>query len=423
MLSILKKIIPKSLYEILEPYYHFSLAFIGAVRYGFPSNDLTVIGITGTKGKTSTAEFLDHILTANGEKTAVLGTLHFKIGDKDEKNMKKMTMPGRFFIQKFLYDASSAGCKYAIIEMTSEGARQYRQRFINMDALIFTNLSPEHIERHGSYEKYRDAKLSIAKTLGRSTKHRRIMIANSDDVAGKLFLEIPNVQPTPYSKYEMHDLVVDSEHFNFSWNNNYIRGSLPGEFNAMNALAAITCAHEMGISMQSIAAGIEQTKLIRGRAEKINCGQNFSVFVDYAHTPDSLIALYETFKDKKIIAVLGNTGGGRDTWKRIEMGKIADQYATHIILSNEDPYDEDPVKILDAMKEGIISKPVEIILNRREAISKAIGLAKDMENSVVLLTGKGTDPYIMGANGTKIDWDEATVVREELGKLGFSYCV
>lgn len=419
MLSILKKIIPKSLFEILEPFYHFSLAFIGAIRYGFPSNKLTVIGITGTKGKTSTAEFLDHILNASGEKTAVLGTLHFKIGDKDERNMKKMTMPGRFFIQKFLYDASCAGCKYAIIEMTSEGARQYRQRFINMDALIFTNLSPEHIERHGSFEKYRDAKLSIAKTLARSTKHRRLIISNCDDKAGKLFLEIPNTQAIPYAKYEMHNLSADGDHFNFTWNNNYIMGRLPGEFNAMNALAAATCAHELGISMQAIISGIEQTTLIRGRAEKISCGQNFGVYVDYAHTPDSLIALYETFKNKKIIAVLGNTGGGRDTWKRIEMGKIADDYCSNIILSNEDPYDEDPVSILEEMKKGITLKPVEIILDRREAINKALTIAKDTENSVVLLTGKGTDPYIMGPNDTKIEWDEATVTREELEKIGF----
>lgn len=422
MLSTLKKIVPTWLYEILEPYYHFSLSMIGAIKYGFPSKKITVIGITGTKGKTSVAEFVDHILTANNEKTAVLGTLHFKVGDKDERNMKKMTMPGRFFVQKFLRDAVDAGCKYAIIEMTSEGARQYRQRFIDMDALIFTNLSPEHIERHGSFENYRNAKLEIAKTLGRSSKHRKIIIVNGDDENGKLFMATKNVNAIPFSRYEMRDLVADSNHFSFNWNNNQISCNLPGEFNAMNALSAAVCCKELGLPMEAIVQGIQNTNIIRGRAEKVNCNQSFPVVVDYAHTPDSLIALYETFKDMKIIAVLGNTGGGRDTWKRPEMGKIADQYATQIILSNEDPYDEDPMSIVLAMKSSITSKPVEIILDRREAISKAISIASGLENSVVLLTGKGTDPYIMGPNNTKIEWDEATVAREELGKLGFNYC-
>lgn len=420
MLSIIKKLIPKWLFEAFEPYYHFSLAFIGAIKYGFPSKKLVVIGITGTKGKTSTAEFVDHILTANGDKTAVLGTLHFKIGDKDERNMKKMTMPGRFFIQSFLHKAVKAGCKYAIIEMTSEGARQYRQRFIDMDALIFTNLSPEHIERHGSFENYRDAKISIAKTLARSSKHRRLMVANVDDPNGNIFLKIPKTIPVPFSRFEMQHLVADENHFNFLWKNNIINCELPGEFNALNALSAIVCCHQLGISIHSIVEGIENTKIIKGRAEKIICGQPFDVVVDYAHTPDSLIALYETFKNKNIIAVLGNTGGGRDTWKRPEMGKIADKYAYKIILSNEDPYDENPEKILDEMLIGITSKPVEKILDRRQAIERAIKLANETENSVVLLTGKGTDPYIMGPNGSKTPWDESTIAKEELQKIGFN---
>ncbi len=405
---------------MIEPYYHFALAFIGAIRFGFPSKQLVVIGITGTKGKTSTAEFLDHILTANGAKTAVLGTLHFKIADKDTRNMKKMTMPGRFFIQSFLRDAVNAGCTHAIIEMTSEGARQYRQRFIDMDALIFTNLSPEHIERHGSFENYREAKLSIARTLGRSTKHRRLLIVNADDDSAEMFLATKGVIGVTYAKYQMHDLVADAKHFSFLWNNNHIEGYLPGVFNAYNALAAATCAHELAIPVQSVAAGIAATKLIRGRAENINCWQPFPVIVDYAHTPDSLTALYEAFKGYKIIAVLGNTGGGRDTWKRPEMARIADQYAEHIVLSNEDPYDEDPEEIVRSMKEAITIKPCEIILDRRAAIAKALTLAKDIPYAAVLLTGKGTDPYIMGPNGTKIDWDEATVAREELGKIGFT---
>ena len=149
--------------------------------------------------------------------------------------------------------------------------------------------------------------------------------------------------------------------------------------------------------------------------EKINEGQEFDVVVDYAHTPDSLKAVYETYKNHKTICVLGNTGGGRDTWKRLEMGKIADEYCSQIILTNEDPYDEDPIKIVEDIKKGIKNKPVEMIMDRRQAINKSISLAKN--GNAVLITGKGTDPYIMGPRGTKQEWDDAVVAREELKKL------
>ena len=157
-------------------------------------------------------------------------------------------------------------------------------------------------------------------------------------------------------------------------------------------------------------------------------GRQVDVVVDYAHTPDSLKAVYETYKNYKLICVLGNTGGGRDKWKREEMGKIADKYCGQIILTNEDPYDEDPMKIVEDVKKGIKKKPCEIIIDRREAINKALKLASHFtevlqsrqntnEKVAVLITGKGTDPFIMGPHGTKLPWDDATVAREELRKI------
>lgn len=418
MLSSFKK---TKLWETIEPLYHFALAGAGAIRYGFPSKKLVVIGITGTKGKTSTAEFMDHILMAAGKKTAVLGTLHFKIGEKDMPNLKKMTMPGRFFVQKFLADAVEAGCTHAVIEMTSEGARQYRQRFIDMDALIFTNLAPEHIERHGSFENYREAKLDIARTLARTTKKNNFLILNRDDANADFFRKVHPLTVVEYGRNSMRNLIADENHFDFVWNENdaHIEGVLPGEFNAMNALASAACAKSLQIPTEAIVAGIKATSLIRGRAEKVSVGQPFDVVVDYAHTPDSLEALYKTFANKNIIALLGSTGGGRDTWKRPEMGKMADTYAAHIILANEDPYDEDPMQIIEQVKSGVSNKPVEVILDRRAAIARALAIAKETQNSAVLLTGKGTDPFIMGPNGSKEGWDEATVAREELKKLGY----
>src|SRR3989344_3158776 len=158
ILRLIKKIIPKNIFKFFQPIYHYKLALLGAIFYRFPSRKIKVVAITGTKGKTTTGELVNSILEEAGFKTAIMGTLRFKIGENSKPNLHKMTLPGRFFIQKFLRRAVSAKCDWAIIEMTSEGIKQFRHKFINLDALIFLNLSPEHIESHGSYEKYVSAK-------------------------------------------------------------------------------------------------------------------------------------------------------------------------------------------------------------------------------------------------------------------------
>jgi UDP-N-acetylmuramoyl-L-alanyl-D-glutamate--2,6-diaminopimelate ligase len=194
---------------------------------------------------------------------------------------------------------------------------------------------------------------------------------------------------------------------------------LPGVFNISNALAAIKFAESQNIPLEAIKKGIESLQKIRGRVEKVVEGQNFEVVVDYAHTDDSLTKLYETFKDKPKIAVLGSTGGGRDSWKRPVLGEIADTYCKEIIITNEDPYDEDPQKIMHEVAKGVTKHTPHLIQNRREAIRKALTMAQ--EGDVVLITGKGTDPYIMGPHGSKEKWDDAMVVREELKRLVNGY--
>lgn len=453
MLEKIKKIIPKKIFKTLQPVYHFSLSLLGAIIYQFPSNKLIVIEVTGTKGKTSTTEIIASIFRSAKIKTASLSTLRFVIDKKETRNKLKMTTPGRFFVQKFLKDAVDSGCKVAVIEMSSEASKQYRHRFINMDALIFTNLSPEHIESHGSYEKYVDAKVSIGKQL-KISKPKKIndfgkaMIANKEDKESDKFFKLNAGKNIRYSINDLFAIKKESGSTSFQLNKTVIHTKLIGEFNLWNIAGAIACAKHFGIKEDDIKKGIESIEMIRGRAEKVDCGQNFEVIIDYAHTKESLEALYNAYnsdlknkkskssqKEKKhLICVLGNTGGGRDKWKRPEMGKIADLYCNEIILTNEDPYDEDPMQIIEDVKSGIKNKPVEIILNRREAINKALKLAlsktkervsreEGNEQSPtkhkvsVLITGKGTDPYIMGPNGTKEEWDDATVAREELYRI------
>ena len=416
----LKKIIPKSIFRFFQPAYHYMLAVLGATIYRMPSKELIVIGVTGTKGKSSVTEIINAIFEADGRRTAVLSTIRFKIGDHSERNLRKMTIPGRFFVHKFLRDAADAGCEIAILEMTSEGAKQFRHKFIDLDALVFTNLSPEHIESHGSYEKYVAAKLKLAHALMRSPKRPRVMVANADDAEGAKFLSMKVEKRIPYSLSDVERYHLNNDSVSIIAGGTTIRAPLVGLFNVYNMLAAIALTTAYGVSQKTIIHALEHLAPIRGRVEKIHSPEgakkNITAVVDYAHTPDSLEKLYQAFPKEYKVCVLGNTGGGRDIWKRPEMGRIAEKYCDEIILTNEDPYDESPAKILKEMRAGMSKDaPVQTVLDRREAIHTALKNAP--ADAVVLISGKGTDPFIMGPNNTKIPWDDATVVREEFTKI------
>ncbi len=427
MLNGIRKLIPKPIFRFFQPAYHFGWAFLGAVLYGFPSRRIKIVGITGTKGKSSTAEFVNGILEAAGLRTAVLNTIRFKVGDRSRPNLYKMSMPGRLFVQKFLRQAVQAHCDWVIVEVTSEGIGQFRHKFINFDAVIFTGLEPEHIESHGSFENYLEAKLKLVKALSKSNKRPRVVVANCDSEYGERFLQYDAEE-----KVAFH--VADTK----------IKPEIPGEFMIVNAGLAEAFAKQQNISAEIIGLGIASVKSIPGRVKFVkvddslnlrSAKQNFDVVVDYAHTPGSLEALYKTFQNRRKICVLGNTGGGRDIWKRPVMGEIASQYCDEIILTNEDPYDEDPEEIVKEMTTRMIKKP-EIIMDRREAIRRAIELARanpnpsdgqspnpsdgqspNHQNTIVLVTGKGTDPYIMEKNGKKTPWSDEAVTREELEKV------
>ena len=428
VLRLLKKIIPAHIFTGAQPAYHYLLAFLGALIYRFPSRKIKVVAITGTKGKSTTAELVNAILEEAGYKTALAGTIRFKIADKSTPNLYKMTLPGRFFVQRFLRNAVNAGCDYAVLEITSEAAKQYRHKFVELNALIFLNLAPEHIESHGSYEKYRDAKLSLARALEKSSKRPRAVVANADDKEGWRFLETKVEQCVPFH-VSVSDLAgVTPDGIHFSWKGELINSKLIGAFNLSNMLASASFANTQNIPASAVKRGIEKVSEVSGRVQFIRAGQDFDVIVDYAHTPDSLEKLYQAFPHRKKIAILGNTGGGRDTWKRPVMAGIAEKYCDEIILTNEDPYDEDPRKILEEMAVGMKIKKPEIILDRREAIATALRLASNEaerlaqdgnkhNRTVVLISGKGTDPYIMEANNKKTPWSDRNVAEEELKKL------
>lgn len=419
-LSTIKKLTPSWLLKIIRPPYHFAFAYLASLVYKHPSKELIVIGVTGTKGKSSTTEIMTRILETEGYKVASLSTIQFKIAGEVKRNLYKMSMPGRFFVQKFLREAVTAGCTHAVIEITSEGSKQFRHRFLELDALIFTNLTPEHIESHGSFEKYKKAKLDIADRVSKSQKPNKYLVANIDDEYGNEFLNFNVEHRLPYSLKNLSLYSLHKDSISLVFGDTTIRVPLIGLFNVYNVLGPITLARALGISFITIDKALRDLPPIAGRVEQFTTDKNASKFVtavvDYAHTTDSLEKLYQAFPDTYKVCILGNTGGGRDSWKRPEMGAIADNYCDQIILTNEDPYDEDPRQIVDQMAKGI-SHPekLEIIMDRRLAIATA--LEKAPHNSHVLISGKGTDPYIMGPNGTKIVWSDAEVVKEELAKL------
>ena len=413
--KIRRHIIPEKIFNFLQPIYHWTLSFLAALWYRFPSRKIKVIAVTGTKGKSSTVELINAILEEVGYKTALSNTIRFKVGDISWSNLFKMSMPGRFFVQKLVRKAVKKKCQYIVIEMTSQGAMFFRHRFIELDALVFTNISPEHIEAHGSYDNYLASKLSIAKNMSHSKKANRTIIVNADDKEADKFMDCPAEKKLTYSVHDVEPYVIKKEGLEFTLNGRRVRSHLSGLFNLYNILAATAAAHSQNVSNSEISRAIEAFDGIPGRVQKIESKQDFTVIVDYAHTPDSLEKLYQVFQTSRKICVLGGTGGGRDTWKRGEMGRIAEKYCDEIILTDEDPYDEDPKKIVDDVAKGIKTKEPSIIMDRREAIHEAVKRART--GDTVLITGKGTDPYIMGPKETKTPWSDAKVAEEELRKL------
>ena len=376
-----------------------------------------MIGVTGTKGKSTVIELLNSILEEAEKKTALLSSVYIKIGDKKEKNLTGNSMPGRFFIPRFLKRAVTAGCYYAIVEVTSQGVELSRHKFLNWKIGVITNLAPEHIEHHGSFERYRGAKL---KFLNYAAREGAKIFVNADDESSNFFVEkVKKASVILYSKTDrdLNSALAKTAGDYIDKNAN----SLSEEFNRENIAAAVAVAKQVGISNDIIKAAIKNFKGLPGRMDVVQ-DEPFRVIVDYAHTPDSLKKVYEILiknKEGKLICVLGSAGGGRDKWKRPVMGEIAGQFCDEVILTNEDSYDENLNQILKEIKSGVsntqflISKVSET-LDRREAIEKAIGLAK--EGDTVIITGKGSEDYIHLEKGKKIAWSDRGVVEEILEK-------
>jgi UDP-N-acetylmuramoyl-L-alanyl-D-glutamate--2,6-diaminopimelate ligase len=437
--AFIKAILPDTTYRVLVRYYHFLLAAFAAARFGHPSRDLTVIGVTGTNGKTTVVHLLHEMFEAAGFPTASLSSLRFKIREVEESNLLKMTMPGRFELQRFLARAREAKCRYVILEITSEGIRQNRHRFITFRGAVLTNVTPEHIESHGGFEEYRKAKLELFRMIGLDG----VAVINREDPSAELFAGATKGRISRYSRSEVEVgnvgrpvRVVDVglDHIQIEVEGVFLSVRIGGDFNVMNLLAALACAMSFRVSLTAISQSLAKFPGVRGRLEFIT-RDPFSVVVDYAHTPDALESVYRTLEENRgerienravstpyslpprLICVFGSAGGGRDRWKRPLFGAIAGRYCQSIILTSEDPDDEDPAVIANQIRAGIPPErisSVDVILDRKKAIQAAIERAKP--GDTVILTGMGAQPWFMDRGG-KIPWDEAAIVREELARV------
>ncbi|MFH1430773.1 MAG: Mur ligase family protein [Candidatus Uhrbacteria bacterium] len=393
----IRKLVPTPLLRA----YHFSLAVIAKWWFRNPSKRLVVVGVTGTHGKSSVVMLLGHVLHETGYRAGWISTATMCDGKRTWLNDLKMTMPGRFQLQRFLRTLVANGCTHAIVETSSEGIAQHRHRGIDYDVAVLLNLAPEHIESHGGFERYRAAKARLFAHTARGSKAKRFAILPADLKYSSEFSGYPF---TDIRKFDAADVRA-------------VRLPAPIAAFPENAAAVMAVCAILGIPEDRVVAALETTAPLPGRMERIEAGQPFEVIVDYAHTPHALEAVYRSLAvpSGKTVHVLGGVGGGRDKWKQPEMGRAAAQHAEVVIVTNEDPYDDDPMQIIRAVADGARgrgSAEVEEILDRREAIARSLSLAK--EGDRIIVSGKGCEQAICGPHGSKTPWDDRKVIREIL---------
>lgn len=435
--SSLRKLVPSGAIN----WYHLAKAGLANFTYGSPGKKLKIYGITGTNGKTSTAIFLHSILEASGVKAGLATTALFSDGNKKYRNTKKMTTMSPGELNKLLAQIVENGATDAVVEVTSHALDQHRVHGINFDTVAFTNLSHDHLDYHKTKAAYQKAKEKLF------AKPHRISIVNADDKLRNTFLAYKASRKIAFSTKETvakrlgaekpdfglvyaTDINPTSFGIDFVLNINkeaikiYLK--TPGFFNVSNALAAASAARGSNISLTDIKKGLEAVEVLPGRMESLNYGQKFKIYIDYAHTPDGLMKVFESIAPtvKGRLIHVGGATGNRDKSKRIILGALAGKFADIIIVTNEDPDNENPQDIIDQVASGVrrgaAHKRIEEdenffkILDRSEAISFALSIAK--ANDVVLITGKG-DETSMVIDGKLVAYSDREEIKKSLKAL------
>ena len=429
ILSFGRKIIPKKLFTQLQPTYHLFLSFTGNMRYGFPGKKLIVIGVTGTNGKSTTAELILSVLKENSLKVGMISTVAFEIAGKRAENTTNRTTLGRWQTPKKLRQMVESGCTHAIIEVASEGLIMNRVWGIPFDVAVFTNLSPEHLNTHKTMENYRNAKGLLFAGLKKSYKKNvpKTIIVNFDDKEAQYFLSFDADKKITYG-INGGQIWATNMYFEdktrFTIVDDKIKygviSSLPARFNIYNQLAAYSVGRALSLDPEKCIKGLEGVAKVKGRMEEISNDKGIKIVIDYAVTPDAFELLFTELRRTakgRIIAVFGATGD-RDKEKRPLLGEVAAKMTNYLIITDEESYSENPAVIVDSIAEGVerIRKGnYEIILDRRDAIKQALTLAK--EGDTVVVTGMGHQKYRNIGGEKKIEWNEAKVIKTILLEL------
>ena len=417
-----RKVLPKSALVGLEKSYRKSRAKIISARFGNPARGLRIIAVTGTNGKTTTVNFLNEILKEAGYRTAMFSTANIEIAGEQTVNDTNSTTATVARLQKFFRDAKKADVEFALIEATSHALDQYKFEGVPIEMAIMTNLTQDHLDYHKTMENYAAAKAKLFEM------NPNLVVLNADDEWFDYFNNFATEsQKITYGEGESADVKIEKfklykkgSEANLRIDNNVeleIATNLPGEFNIYNMTAAAAGAYLLGISLKDIQEGIANLEGVSGRFEYATPGLPFDTIVDYAHTPDALEKLLKSAKEiskNRTILVFGACGD-RDREKRPIMGKIAQDLADRIIITDEENYTEDATQIREEIISGISKKneklPANIqeIPDRKEAIRKALQIAG--KGDIVLITGLGHEVYRV-IDGEKTPWNDTQIVRE-----------
>lgn len=416
----IKRIISKLAPQPVKNLAHVTESYLAAFRFGFPAKGMTIVGITGTDGKTTTANLLARILEEDGKRVALASTISFRIAGNELVNASKFTTLGGYPLQKFLREAKDAGCTHAVLEVSSHALDQGRVSGVRFAVAVITNVTREHLDYHKTMEEYRRAKRRLF-------DHADVAIVNLDMWEPEYFLAgakrkatYSTVDPTADLLAENLTLTLDGSRFSVGETAFSVR--LPGKFNVENALAAAGAATLLGVPLEAAARAIEYVALVPGRMEHIPNGIGADIIVDYAVTPDALGKLYDLVSSMrtggaKVVSVFGACGD-RDRGKRPIMGEIVSSVADVIILTDEDPYTEDPERILDEVEAGIRNrekgKTLFRMRDRREAIRT--GLSFLSAGDIMLVTGKGAEET-MRIGDRNVPWNDRKVILEELSNM------
>ncbi len=402
--------------QILVSDTHKAFSEVSAAWFGYPASRLKLIGVTGTNGKTSVTYMLKAILESLGHKVGLVGTIQNMICD--EVLPAKNTTPNAYELNSLFSLMEKAGCKYAIMEVSSHALDQKRVCGIEFEVGIFTNLTRDHLDYHITMDNYFEAKKKLFSMC-------KCAVVNFDDEYGKKLLDAPNIKTVSYSlvsdmstytakniEYYPDGVCYQMVGYNLIGK---IKLSTGGRFTVYNSMCAASAAIELGIDLNSISTALSKMPGVKGRAESVNTGRDFNIIIDYAHTPDGLKNILRTFKECKghrIVALFG-CGGDRDKTKRPLMGEIAAQYSDYVIVTSDNPRSEEPSDIISDILVGMegTKTPYTVIENRIDAIKFAIANAK--KNDIIVLAGKGHETYQILKNGT-IHLDEREVIAEAL---------